>query len=333
MLLRLLVIPIALLTGLLSANGAALLDRGDFPAGSQTALTFDLSNEKAIRSEILALPGGASGLSTLEIPFAIKNLTTDERHVVFTWAQLRSTYLSYNMRPSRSSSLQLASFDPLFGESSALDALIRNAQIADPNSNLYFVREGLQRLFVFHLPKGQKINLEGPASTELDVKTPDLIAVRLPQDHIGRTFPASGRMYEPEPLKSQPVVLFSSTTPNPEQVFRVRYDLPQPSWVSTASRVLLKVLALLLPALLLYWTKSEKIDPLRYKIVAIMIGALFVGIYAYLIYLTISTSGDVGAIIEDIGFAATNALVAWLAYWITTKTPQTATTSHQTAVL
>jgi hypothetical protein len=311
---------IVFLIGILQADAAALLDRGDFPEGSQTALTFDLSNEKAIRAEILALPGAPPNLSVLELPFSIKNLIADQRHVVFTWAKFPSTYLSYNVRPSQSSSLLLASFDPVFGENSALDALIKNAQMTDQNSNLYFVREGLQRLFSFHLPKGQKIKLEGAASTELDVKMPDLIAIRLPQEHIGRTFP-SGRMFEPDPLKSQPVVMFSSTAPNPSQTFRVRYDLPQPGWVSSATRVGLKVIALLMPAFLLYWTKTDKINPARYKAVAIAVGAICVGIYVYLIYLTVSTSGDVNAVVEDIAFAVINALVAWATYWATTKPP------------
>jgi hypothetical protein len=331
---RLFIVSIALLIGILPASAAALLEKGDFPDGYQTALTFDLSNEKSIRAEILALPGGAAGLSMLELPFGIKNLAADERHVVFTWKQLQSTYLSYNVRPSRSSSLQLASFDPVFGENTPLDALIRNDQSTDSKSNLYFVRDGLQRLFSLQLPKVKKINLEGSGTSEIDVKTPDLIAIRLPQGNIGRAFPMSGRMYEPAPLTNQPpVVIFSSTTPNPTQIFRVRYDLPQPDWVSTATRLGLKLLALFSPALLLYWTKSDKIDPFRYKVVAILVGALFVGIYAYLVYLTVSTSGDIGAITEDIGFAVTNAFVAWLTYWITSKPALESSAPHHTALL
>ena len=320
--LRLLLL-ISMLTVLASEpSTAALLDRGDFASGQQTALTFDLFNEKLIRAEVLAIAGAQAGLSVLQIPFATKNLNTDEHHVVFVWSQSQNTYLSYNLRPSRTSSLQLASFDPVFVENTSLDVLIGGAQAAGSASNLYFLRDGLQRLFVLHLPKGEKIKLEGAAGDELEVKTPDLIAVRLPQNYIGRTFPATGRMYEPEPSKSQPVILFSASAPNPTQTFRVRYDLPQPSWVPTVTRLLLKVLGMLVPVLLLYWTKSDKINPRRYRFVALAVGFVCIAIYAYLIFLTVSTGGDIAAILEDVGFALTTAFFAWLTYWMTTKSPQ-----------
>ena len=193
--------------------------------------------------------------------------------------------------------------------------------MSDSNVNLYFVREGLQRLFLFRLPKGRKINFEGAASAELDVKTPDLVAVRLPADHIGRTFRESGRMYEPEPLKSQPLVTFSAINSTPTQVFKIRYDLPQPSWFSAATPIGLKTVGLLLPLLLLVWTKTDKVEPKRYKFAASIVGILIVGIYGSLIFATIRMGGDVSAIFQDIAFAIGTGAIAWVTYWMTTKPP------------
>ena len=191
-------------------TAAAMLERDDFGDGHRTALAFDLSNESTIRAELLSLPAGPPQLSFLGLPFAIKNLFADERNVVFLWTRRDKTIFSYNMRPNRTSSMQLATFVPIFTENSPLEALIKDAEVSEHESNLYFIREGLQRLFLLRLTANQEVELEGGAGSKIEVANPDLVAIQLPENYIGRTFP-SGRMYDPEPLKRQPIVIFSAT--------------------------------------------------------------------------------------------------------------------------
>lgn len=315
-----------------------MLDRENFTDGRRVAVTFDLSNEKSIKAEIVALPGNAAELSYLDLPFGIKNETMDERHVIFVWKHRRETIFSYNMRPSRTASLLLASFDPVFSENSAMDALIRDADVSDRDSNLYFIQEGLQRLFQLRLPPSRKIELEGGIGGGIEVANPDLVAVRLPSKFKGRTF-SSGRMYEPEPLPHNPsndlsLLIFPATNTNSlSQIFRVTYELPQPDWVSIAVRIGLKFLGLILPIVLIAWTDPEKVNPRRFRHWSIAIGTLYLVVYGFLIYLTISTSGSLEAIIEDAGFAALTAVVAVITYRIKSKTPVESTVTQRPAVL
>jgi hypothetical protein len=297
-----------------------MLDRGDFPKGYTTALAFDLRNEKTLKGQVLALANETPQLSFIELPFAIKNLSVDQRHVVLTWQRTNTTIVSYNMRPSRSSSLELASFDPIFSTDSALDALIGDATAPDQTSNLYFIRSGLQRLFLLRLPEADKIKLEGSENSEIDVKIPDLIAVQLPEHYVGRTFPTSGRMFDPAPLTQHPLVLFSANNLNASKRFvRIRYDLPAPDWIPDAVSFGMKFLALLLPIVLIAWSDPGKANPRRYRITVVGIGCLYLLGYGYMIYLTMYSGGSYSEIFQNLGFAIGTAFAAWLTYFIKNK--------------
>jgi hypothetical protein len=314
---RLLLALVAVLVWLGPAR-PAMLERGDFPEGFQTALAFDLSDDKKVRAEVLALPGGAAELSVLELPFSAKNLVSDGRHVVFAWTRSNRTLLSYNLRPAQSSSLQLIGFEPSYGEGS-LNAFLEGSNTPDPETNLYFVRDGLQRVFFLRMPPSQKVALEGTGSREMDVRTPQLIAVRLPPKYEGRVLPGRTGMFDPEPFKATPVALFKAESPNATQTFRVRYNLPSPSWAAPTTRILLKAIALLIPILLLGFTSPDEINRSRYKYLAIALGIVALGIYGFLIFMTWKTEGDIEAIYEDMLFAVMNIVVAGATYWVKTK--------------
>src|SRR5205085_4152531 len=117
-------------------------------------------------------------------------------------------------------------------------------------------------------------------------------------------------MFDPEPFKTTPVALFKAESPNAMQTFRVRYNLPNPSWAAPTTRILLKAIALLIPVILLGFTSPDKINHARYRYLAIALGIVAVGIYGFLVFLTLRTDGDIEAIYEDMLFATMNIVVA-----------------------
>lgn len=298
---------------------ADMLDRADFATGYQTAVAFDLSNENRIQGEVLALPDSKVPLSFLRIPFGIKQAAINEKNFIFIREQTQQTMFAYNLS-NQSSSLEIASFTPVFSDRSAIATLSNVGSSPQPGEpDLYFIQDGLQRLFFLRLPPAQTLNFSGQT---VEIPSPDLVAVRLPADYVGRTFP-SGHMFDPDPIKSdRPTFVFAAgkqgSTASP-QTFRVRYDLPQPDWASTAVRIGLKALAIALPVLLIVFTDPDKLDRRRYLRAAIILGLLYLAGYCTLIVISLRTGQGLGAIIEDASFAVLTAFFAWLTYFLKNK--------------
>ena len=120
-----------------SAASADMLQPNDFPESHQTALTFDLSKDKKITAEIAALSSASASLSFLRVPFEVKNPEFGGRHLVFQGSDGGDTLFAFNMRPSQTRSLTLASFDPVV-EQQPLSVLIA-ATGRDLNKNLYIM--------------------------------------------------------------------------------------------------------------------------------------------------------------------------------------------------
>ena len=186
------------------------------------------------------------------------------------------------------------------------------------------MQEGLRRLFLLRLPDKVTLKLEGNPAGDPNAFRPDLVAVLLPKDHVGRTFADLGKMVDPEPIKMAPLIVFSTLNQQKSpMIVRVLYDLPQPPWVSRGTEFGIKIAGMLLAALLLSLNSPDKVNPERYKKVLIGAGALYVLAYGILIYVALRYDGDLGAIVENLVFAGLTAVAALVTYWVTRKAATT----------
>lgn len=277
-------------------------------------LLIDLNRTDTVSASFHSNEAARPELQWSALPFELSSPSFSTAHPVLFLGQQDTAVFAYNRQPSVSGATELISFT--VGPSLAEQDFNDQFAFAPPREGIFVFRNGLRyRIYYRSDPVNE---LEFESMVPIGVSQPDAVGFILPDGYEGRTISNSGSMFQPQPEALTPVVRFALSNQVVNQL-AIDFSLPEPAWFQDVTDLLLKTIGVVLPVLLLILTKPKEVNRARYRVVAIILGVIILGIYSGLSLYAYSQGLGFRKIVENAVFAALTVGATYATYWVTSK--------------
>jgi hypothetical protein len=295
-----------------NANAQEALDSNYFISDSSTLLLLDIKDQSKITGSLHSNTEAKNKVNYIEIPLDISNLNFSKTHLTTVLEPTENFVIGYNRQPLKSNSTLLMNFSVTPSEQTA--EFGDSFQFTPPRPGLYTVRNGLRTRIYYQGHAARDMSFENMST--LRFSPPDAVGFILPDGYEGRTIGASGQMFSPTPIITSPIFSFSSNSTSSSS-FIVDFSRPEPGWFKDFTQLSFKVIGIIIPVILIYFTRSGDVNRRRYKIVSVILIALIILIYSGLIWYSKANGLGIRRIVEDAVFAALTIGATITAYWLT----------------
>lgn len=291
----------------LSMPAAAQHDLGRFLTPiHNTAIFVEVDRKNRARADLYSTEDPANRMRYLRVQASATRVNLTDTHFAMVRRLPDSVLFAYALQPLQVSAPRLASFD--------LTANIQDStpRLEDVTSNpgLTIYSRGVQRILVWNRPLAQPDIIKVDGLGNILAEAPDMVAFRLPEGRQLRVLDGMAEAVVPDAFTMKEEVIAFSGLSNPLEKIRIRYDVPEPGWVELVFDNLNRVVTPLMAIVLYFFTKSDKVNLARWRVVAGFSFLIVVAINALYIYRAMLTGAGLSQAWVDFGMVFIFAAIA-----------------------
>jgi hypothetical protein len=277
-------------------------------------LRLEITGQDQIRGSLFGLSPSAQRMSAIALPFGLVSTQAEAGPLSLHGVSGEYTVVAFVSAPGARDWTKVLDFSPAVPQVDWVSSPDNVDDVAH-RSGIAFQAAGLQRTFVLDFSRVERLKAD---QLPIDlVRVPQTIVVTLPPS-VKRlelpTAPATDIVQSTYDGRTASFV--SDGIARPSSKIKIRYDLPEPSWVGPLMEHVLKFLGMFVPLFAIPLTVTSAIDRRRYLVVLGAVATVYVGAYAYLFYTVIVYGGGMWALLDNAGFVVGTVVVAAVTYWV-----------------